>query len=142
MKIKVEGLESVLDKLDAIDSAHRDKAYKDGLGAGGAVAIKEAKTLVPVESGDLRDNLHVGGYTQLTPGYRRIGAYGELKKPLGRGRTAGVLIGTKLPYAHLVELGSVHNRRRPFLKPAVDRKQREIAAEVDRAIQKIIDKAG
>lgn len=141
MNIKVDGLEQILDKLDATDNAHRYQAYKDGLGEGGAVAIAEAKRLVPVDSGDLRDNLHVGGYTRLTPGYRRVGEYGELKKPIGRGRTAGVLVGTKLPYAHLVELGSVHNKRKPYLKPAVDRKQREIVEAVERKIQEIIDKA-
>lgn len=137
--IKIEGLEKLLDKLDAVDNAHKYEALEDGLAQGGLVAIEEAKRRVPVKSGALRDSLHVGGYTKLTPEYKPLGAYGALKGPIGKGKDKGVLIGTTLPYAQLVERGTKRTAARPFLRPAADEKRTEIVKEVEKAIQGIID---
>lgn len=149
-KVVVKGLDELLDKLDVLDKVEQDKALELGLARGGAKAVKRAKELVPVDSGDLRDNLHVGGYTRLTPGYRAITGqdwegndqtFGALKKPGGRGKAKWVLIGTKLPYAHLVEMGSVRNKPPVrFLLRGVTETEGEIVDEVDAAIQEIIDR--
>lgn len=139
-KVVIKGLDELLDKLDVLDKVEQDKALELGLARGGAKAVKRAKELVPVDSGDLRDNLHVGGHTRLTPGYRAVGAYGALKKPGGRGKGKWVLVGTKLPYAHLVEMGSKHNRPTRFLLRGVTETEGAIVKEVDDAIQEIIDR--
>jgi HK97 gp10 family phage protein len=136
----IKGLAELLDKLSDLDAMQQDEALELGLAMGGAKAVERAAELAPVDSGDLRDNLHVGGYTKLTPRYRAVGAYGELKKPGGRGKSKWVLVGTKLPYAHLVEMGSVHNRPTRFLLRGVTESEREIVREVDAAIQEIIDR--
>lgn len=135
----VKGLDKVLDKLDAIDNAHKTKALRDGLGHGGAVAVDEARSIVPVETGDLRDSLHVGGYTSLTPGYREVKRFGELAKPSGSGRNVTVLLGSTLPYAHLVERGTSKVAARPYIRKALDRKNGEILEAVDKGMQKVID---
>lgn len=136
----IKGLGELLDQLDKLASVEADKEFEQGLARGAAVAVRRAKQLVPVKSGDLRDNLHVGGYTKLTPGYRAVGAYGALKGPMGRGKSLGVLVGSKLPYARRVEEGTRFARPHPYLRPAVDQSEREIAAECDAAIQAIIDR--
>jgi HK97 gp10 family phage protein len=138
----VKGLGKLLDKLEELDSLEADKAFEEGLARGAAKAVQRARQLAPVKSGDLRDNLHVGGYTKLTPGYRAVGAYGALKGPIGRGKSMGVLVGSKLPYASRVERGTKFAQPHPYLRPAVDQSEREIAQECDRAIQEIIDRRG
>ena len=140
MQRQIEGLAELLGKLEDLSDLQQDDALELGLVRGGVVAVKRAKEIVPVDSGDLRDNLHVGGYTSLTPGYRAVGAYGTLRKPGGRGKGKYVLVGTKLPYAHLVEMGSKHNRPTRFLLRGVQESEKEIVREVDKAIQEIIDR--
>jgi HK97 gp10 family phage protein len=135
----VRGLDDVQETLSRLATVEDEESLETGLARGGAKAIVRAKQLVPVDSGDLRDNLHVGGYTNLTPGYRAVGIYGSLGKPKGRWRGRAVLAGTKLPYAQRVERGTKRTRAKPFLRPAVDGSERVIAQEVDKAIQGIID---
>lgn len=140
MKQQIKGLAELLDKLDELDKVEQDEALELGLARGGAQAVQRAKEIVPVDEGDLRDNLHVGGHTELTPGYRQVGIYGSLKKPGGRGKSRWVLVGTKLPHAHLVEMGSVHNRPTRFLLRGVQESEKAIVKKVDEAIQEIIDR--
>lgn len=139
MTADVEGLDKLLKKLDELSQVEQSKALEEGLAKGGAIAVQRARQLVPVDSGDLRDNLHVGGYTKLTPGYRPVGAYGSLKKPGGSGKGKWVLAGSKLPYAHLVERGTKRTKPHPFLRPAVEESRDAIVAECDKAVQKVID---
>ncbi len=140
MKEQIKGLDKLLDKLDELNKMQQDKALELGLARGGAQAVKRAQEIVPVWEGKLHDNLHVGGHTELTPGYRQIGIYDELKKPGGRGKSRWVLVGTKLPHAHLVEMGSVNNRPTRFLLRGVQESEKAIVEEVDTAIQEIIDR--
>lgn len=139
MKVKIDGMRSIIRALDRLSSIQQEKALEMGLARGGAAAVEIARGLVPIDSGDLRDNLHVGGYTKLTPGYRAIGAYGTLRRPIGRGKVKGVLVGTKLPYAHLVEMGTRHSRPQPFLRTAVDLARGRIVSEVEKAVQEVIE---
>jgi HK97 gp10 family phage protein len=141
LDVTVKGLDKVLDKLDAVDSVHKDEAFKEGLAQGALVAVKEAKRNVPIRTGDLRDSLHVGGYTVLTPEYRKVGRFGALRKPQGSGRGVLVYLGSTLPYAHLVERGTRKMQARPFLRKAVDEKQSEIVRVVDETMQTVIDEA-
>lgn len=139
--VQVKGLDKLLDKLDQIENLHNQEALEDALAAGAVVAAEDAKQRVPVRTGDLKASIHVGGYTKLTPDYRAVGAYGALPGPKGSGKKRGVLMGTTLPYAHLVELGTSHSMARPFLRPAVDTNEDEIRDAVDRKLQDFIDEA-
>lgn len=137
--IDIHGLNDVVAKLDRLEALHKLDELPDALAAGALIAAEDAKAAVPVRTGDLKRSLHIGGYTRLTPDYRPSGAYGALPGPKGSGRKVGVLLGTRLPYAHLVELGTRHSARHPFLKPAVDNNRRAITETVDDALQEIID---
>lgn len=141
VSVKIKGVEQLMRKLDKIDKLHQQDALADALADGGVVLIEEAQRRVPVQSGDLRDSLHVGGYKEKTPKFRKIGVYGELPGPKGQGRSVGVLVGSTLPYAPLVEMGTKRARPQPFLRPAGDSKENEIRDAVDDRIQEIIDEA-
>ena len=137
--IDIRNLHDVVAKLDRLEELHKLDELPDALAAGALIAVEDAKAAVPVRTGDLQRSIHIGGYTRLTPDYRPNGAYGALPGPEGSGRKVGVLMGTRLPYAPLVELGTRRTRRRPFLKPAVDNNRRAITDAVDDALQEIID---
>lgn len=139
-RIVVDGLDEALDKLDELNAMQQDKALELGLARGAAKGIERTKAETPVQSGDLRDSMHVGGYTKLTPGYRPIGAYGALKGPIGTGKSKAVLAGSRLPYAHLVEMGSKRNRPVRMLLRGMTQSQGDIVTEVEKAIQEIIDR--
>ena len=139
--VKLKGLDKILSKLDVIGDAHKEKAFEESLAAGGAVAVSAAKDLVPVDTGRLHDSLHVGGYTKLTPGWRKIGKYGSLRKPEGKGRSVLVFLGSTLPYAHLVERGTRTVAARSFIRRGIDGSERKIMRTIDDKVQEMIDEA-
>ncbi len=139
--VEVRGFNQVIQALQDAADAPSSERVEIALAEVGAQIIDTAKSLVPVLSGDLRDNLHVGGFTHLTPGYRPIGPYNAYKRlPHPAGKPRAVILGSKLPYAHLVESGGKHNAAHPFLRPAIDQHRKDIAKAVDLAIDKAIDK--
>jgi len=139
MKVKIDGLDKLSKKLDKLSSIEAEKALKEGLVDGALDVVQEAKRRVPVQTGDLKANLHIGGYTKLTPDYRKVGVYGSLREYKGKGKSFGVLVGSTLPYAHLVELGTKRARPKPFLRPAADAKQKDVIKKVEKGIQNVID---
>lgn len=139
MKPRIEGLDKLLDKLDRLTNVEAEEALKEGLVEGALEVALEAKRRVPVRTGDLKRSIHIAGYTRLTPDYRKTGQYGAMKKFKGKGKNFGVLVGSTLPYAHLVEIGTKRTRPKPFLRSAADIKQNEIVKKVEDGIQKVID---
>lgn len=99
--------------------------------AGARVVAKEAKARVPVRTGNLRDSIVVRGDENL----RRAG---------GSVRQAFVV--AKAPHAHLVELGTKHSRKRPFLEPALEKAGQQaidkMGANLGRGIQREAAKLG
>lgn len=138
MRVSVTGDKKVRELLDLIDTLQEKRGFKDALAEGALVVVLEAKDRVRVRSGALRKNLHVGGYTKLTPEYRRRRGYGSLPKPTGQGRNLRMRIGATLPYAHLLENGTRHSRAYPFLRPALDSRRGEMISVVRRKMDKII----
>lgn len=139
--VTIKGLDDVVRKLDKIDTVQADKGFQEGLVNGCVEIIDEAKRRVPVKSGMLKDSLHIGGYTKRTPEYKKNGRYGALPKPVGSGKGFGVYIGSTLPYAHLVERGTRRTSAKPFLRPAVDTKERVLVKKTEEGVQKAIDGA-
>lgn len=139
--VTMKGFDAVMQAIDDASGAPQGEIVEIALATVGAQIIETAKTLVPVLTGNLRDNLHVGGYTHLTPGYRSVGPYNAYKRlPHPPGKPRAVILGSKLPYAHLVERGGKHNAAKPFLRPAIDQHRADIAKAIDAAIDKAIGK--
>lgn len=139
MKVSIAGDKKIRELLDLIDQVHEKKGFKDALAEGALVVVEEAKERVPVRTGALKQHLHVGGYTRLTPEFRRRGRYGALPSPKGQGRNLKMRIGSTLPYAHLVEYGTRHSRAKPFLRTALDAKRGEMIRVVRKKMDKIIE---
>ena len=81
-------------------------AHQDALMAAAKVVAAEAKRLVPVDTGNLRDSIRV----RSSPKKYKPGAL-----VIASGSTKA---GTKGYHAKLVEYGTVKTRARPFMEPA------------------------
>lgn len=139
--VTMKGFDAVMQAIDDAADAPSGEVVEIALATVGAQIIETARSMVPVLSGDLHDNLHVGGYTRLTPGWRAVGPYNAYERlPHPTGKPRAVILGSKLPYAHLVERGGKHNAARPFLRPAIDQHRADITKAVDAALDKVIDK--
>lgn len=139
--VTIKHLDKLQEALDRLGAMEKDHVLQEAIARGAQVAVDAARRIVPVDRGDLRDSLHVGGYTKLSPHWRPIGIYGSLGLPKGKAKAYGVLVGTTLPYGHLVELGTSHSRPMPFMRPGVDNNVDRINATIDDAIQQICDEA-
>ena len=139
MKVSIAGDKKILELLDLIDTIQEKKGFKDALAEGALVVVLDAKERAPVRTGALKRHLHVGGYTKLTPEYRRKGRYGSLPGPKGQGRNIKMRIGTTLPYAHLVEHGTRHSRAKPFLRPALDANRGRMLQVIRKKMDKVIE---
>lgn len=84
---------------------------------GGKIALKEAKRRCPVDSGRLKASLH------LTKG-RKSESKADVK----------IAPGKQEYYGTFVELGTKHQGAKPYLRPAVDEKQGDIAKAVNQTV--------
>jgi HK97 gp10 family phage protein len=116
-------MERLLKELGpAVASRVGDLALK----AGAAPIVEEAKRLVPVRSGKLRDSITA-----------------EVERKRNGDSERLVLIGFKRPtsaIAHLVEFGTVHSAARPFMRPALDAKAEEALNEMGRVLGEGIER--
>jgi HK97 gp10 family phage protein len=87
-----------------------------GLEAGAELIAEGARQRVPVESGALRDSIHVDT------------TKGEVSVVAGD-RTAF--------YGHMVEFGTTHSPAEPFLVPAAEAAKVEVAAAVTTALREL-----
>lgn len=86
------------------------KNIKSALRVGAAISLEEAKRLVPVDTGKLRDDL-------------KIRVYGN-----------SIIIRSVLPYATAQEF-----KNRPFLRPTLKTKKTAIVDAVRQEYKKIVD---
>jgi len=137
-KQHVAGLKELNKALQQLPDKLQDKAIKNAMAAGARVIRKEAKRLVPVETGTLQESIVVSRTVQQK----------------GRRRTikGGVVVGIKDEarfYAHLIEYGSSNSSAHPFLRPALDNQSRaainkigpKIGSEVEKQARKLGEKS-
>jgi len=87
---------------DEVKAVMKDQAEK---------MASSAKSKAPVDSGELRDSIEVYEYER--PGISGFRVRAGAKSDRG------------VPYAHMVEYGSVHGNAQPFLLPAMEEHRQE-----------------
>jgi HK97 gp10 family phage protein len=97
-------------------AAEMEARLEATLEAAGELIVKGAKERVPVESGRLRDAIHVETTAK------------------GVSVVAG---STEAFYGHMVENGTTHSAPHPFLVPAAEAAKDEIAAEATAALREL-----
>lgn len=120
VKTTVEGANALVKDLQAMEDAAAD-ALMAAAKAGGKIALDDAKRNCPVDTGALKQSLH------LTEG-----------KATPTKATVQVDYDKSLKYGTHVELGSRNRPANPFLRNAVDENQNQIneaiTAELSRAV--------
>lgn len=120
VKTTVEGASALVKDLKAMEDAAA-AALMQAAKAGGKIALEQAKRNCPVDSGALKQSLH------LTEG-----------KATNTKATVQVDYDKSLKYGTHVELGSRNRPANPFMRNAVDENQNQIneaiTAELSRAV--------
>ena len=138
-KMKVEGLDEMLATLKRLPEEFKGRPVQRSLRAGLSIVQKEAKRLVPVDEGRIRDNIVV----------RQIPA-----KDLGPGVSEGYYITVRRSqkmdrhdprnawYWHIQEFGSIFQPDKSgFMIPAFESKKRQAADEYAAQFRSLIDTA-
>lgn len=108
---KMQGVSELQRSLNQLPDKLRDNAMKNAAAAGARLIRDEAKRLVPVDTGNLRDDIVVA---------RQVKVRGMRRKLKIAGRVFLGIRGDSRFYSHLVEFGSSRLSPRPFFRPALD----------------------
>jgi len=137
--VKIEGLSELKTAIEQLPKATGKSVMQKVLMARAKTIAAAAKSLVPVESGELRDSIVAS--TRLSKSQAReakeAASYVEVYAGAG-----------PLPHAHLVEFGSVHNQPQPYMRPAwdnhkgalLDAIKEDLWSEIQKAVDKLARK--
>lgn len=142
MKVKFEtrGFRELDRKLAKIAKSLPKAKQLEILADAGEIIAEEARQLVPVDDGILRESISVSDDT--------LGGAFKMDATL-RGKGAVVYIGPRTRsgppdgfYGHMVEYGTVHMSAQPFMRPAFDRTQGQVLSRIAGDVAAEIRRAG
>lgn len=161
--VKVEGLKELEQAMAELGRATSRNVARRALMRAGQPVADQAKKLVPVDTGGLRDSIVVSTKLANKPGAGAFAAAmrgGATRSEAGQAMRAAAKAGGRsnieayigagqLPHAHLIEFGSVNNAPQPYLRPAWDAGKQKVlddikgflAEEVAKATQRAARKA-
>ncbi|KUF12407.1 HK97-gp10 family putative phage morphogenesis protein [Pseudoponticoccus marisrubri] len=99
---------------------------------------RNARTLAPVEDGDLAASITVTGPNETTPAY----AEGGGKRTAGPNQALVTVGNENVRHGHLQEFGTIHHEAQPFLRPGWRIARPRVMRRIQRAITTAIRKAG
>lgn len=138
--VKIEGLSELKSAFERLPRATGKSVMRKVLMARARPIAASARSLVPVESGELRDSIVAS--TKLSKSQAR-----EAKETASY---VEVYVGAgPLPHAHLVEFGSVNNQPQPYMRPAwdgakgalLDNFKEDLWSEIEKAVGKLAQNA-
>lgn len=109
MRIEIEGDDVLMAKLRELDRATQTTALVSALAAGLAIVQQEAATRAPRASGELARN--IGAEVNLAGPTKAVGRVAPEKD---------------VWYGIFAELGTRHHAPKPFLRPALRTRRREV----------------
>lgn len=136
--VHIEGLREVEKAMEELSTAVSRRVARKALTAGGEVIAREARALVPVDIGYMRESIDVS--TRLT---RRQRAMHRKAAPVE------MFVGPNDPGAVAEEFGWKDGRPQPYMRPAWDRTRQQalntiadvLTVEVDKAVARARKKA-
>ncbi|SCX27185.1 HK97-gp10 family putative phage morphogenesis protein [Agrobacterium rosae] len=123
-------------RLDAIPRAVK-AAVAPALITSGRDLCVTMRLLAPVDSGDLRDSIHITLPGETTPPYSQPGG----STTAGENQVLITVGNSDVRYPHIVEFGSADTAAQPFFWPAFRLKKKSIANRIKRAIRKAVKEA-
>lgn len=124
--VEILGMDAILKKLKILPERVQKNVLVGAVRASAKPMIKEAKSLVPVESGTLKKSIGIRKRRSKDKKIVRF-SVAPLKKKDGW-------------YAHFVEFGTVKQTAHPFMRPAFEKKGMESIDEAKKYMTKRIDK--
>ena len=109
--VKIEGLSELKSAFEQLPKATGRSAMCKVLMTRAKTIAAAAKSLVPVESGELRDSIVASAKLSKSQAREAKETESYVEVYVGAG---------PLPHAHLVEFGSVNNQPQPYMRPAWD----------------------
>lgn len=132
-QIKVEGFRELRSKIAKLDGRLQKKVYGAAVRAGGKVLVDAAKAKVPVRTGSVRKSLTHRANSKPSKGLFgvKVTIKGGLKASPRVAHRKGNKGKPYFPdaverYYRFQELGTKHHPAKPFLKPAIEGKAREV----------------
>lgn len=139
VNFKLEGMETLQEQLLALGAETGVKALADAARIAFMPVLAAAKSMVPVETGALRDALRL-----------------TLKKP--KGGDLVIVVGLRIAATkgigkeadparrwHFIEFGTAHRAAHPYLRPALEQNAEavleELKTQIARSIQRALDRA-
>lgn len=162
--VRIEGLKELEFALSELPRATARNVLLRALKNAAQPIVDEAKRLVPVATGRLRDSIIVQARTRNLTGLREFGqtlreggTRAEAVSVLRAARRAGgsegsraeVNVGPTSPHAHWIEFGTVQMGAQPYMRPAFESTKgeallsikKELAAEIEKARARLARKA-
>lgn len=110
----LDGIDGALDAVRRVVAPVSDKRIGENAAAALEPIAEDARRLVPIDSGDLRDTIRVS-LEYSDEGFSNGGMV--IVGPLAAGDARHVF------YAHFLEYGTITMRARPFMGPAIAKNQ-------------------
>jgi len=105
----IEGAKEMERVLDLLGPQIARSLGQAAARAGAKIIVEEAKRLVPVQTGDLKESIVIKALPNRARGEDQAGVLIGFEKPTSR-------------IAHLVEFGTSNSAAQPFMRPAMDGK--------------------
>lgn len=114
--VQIDGFEKLDRKMRKLADAATARVKQRALDAGGEIIAGEARALVPVDSGQLRESIAVG---ERAVGFAASRSGDDLAVFVGPHSRDGF-------YGQFLEFGTVNMAARPWLRPAYDNSEGEV----------------
>lgn len=122
LKTSIEGADEVIKMLQEMGQ-EASSILERAADAGGKIALNAAKNLCPVKTGALKASLYLQKSKTKKP---------EIKQEVK------ISPGKKEFYGTFVELGTSKQAAQPYMRPAIDENQGEIARTINQEVLKAI----
>lgn len=120
-------------RLDAIPRDVKAAVAPALISAGRDLSVT-MRLLAPVDSGDLRNSIHITAPGETTPPYSQPGG----STTAGENQVILTVGNSEVRYPHIVEFGSADTAAQPFFWPSVRLKRKSLTNRIKRAIRKAV----
>lgn len=147
--VKVQGLNQLAKRISQLDNRVSGRIGRKATAAGARIIRDEAKSNVPVDTGQLKDNIVVkklrGPKGKFNYGVGLIAK--EYKRTNNKTNRRKGIVGqsywrNNAYYGYMVEFGTVKMQAQPFLRPAFEAKKTAAAERIEDVLKTEIDKIG
>lgn len=120
-------------RLDAIPRDVKAAVAPALISAGRDLSVT-MRLLAPVDSGDLRNSIHITAPGETTPPYSQPGG----STTAGENQVIVTVGNSEVRYPRIVEFGSADTAAQPFFWPRVRLKRKSLTNRIKRAIRKAV----